>query len=186
MKRLKIELDFDGVLYNLNENVLKLAEKEFNIELNPEEMTTYNYSCLPEDIRSFIYGKFSDEKIMANNDYLYKDFIEFLKWIDSVDADVELRTLVKSEKIKRSRENFLKNLFKENDIKNVKINVVDDKPDQKCDILIEDNPDAILNKKDGLVIMREHPYNSYIKETENIKKAKDLKEIKKILTKKIG
>lgn len=184
MKKLKIELDFDGVLYNLNENVLKFAEKEFNIELNPEEMTKYNYSCIPKDIRSFIYDKFSDEKIMANKDYLYDDSIEFLKWIDSIDADIELRTLVKSEKIKKSRESFLRELFEENGIKNIKINVVDDKPDQKCDILIEDNPDAILKKKDGLVIMREHPYNSYIKETKNIKKAKDLKEIKEILIKK--
>lgn len=149
-------------------------------------MTTYNYSCLPEDIRSFIYDKFSDEKIMANKDYLYDGSIEFLKWVDSIDADIELRTLVKTEAVKRLRERFLKRLFKENDIKNVKINVVDEKPDQKCDILIEDNPDAILNKKDGLVIMREHPYNSYIKETDNIKKAKDLKEVKTILNKKIG
>ena len=180
---IKIELDFDGVLYNLNENVLKLAGDKFGIELDASKMNTYDYRILPTNIRNYIYTLFNTSNIMVNKDFLYDDTIDFLKWIDTVDAEVELRTLVHDINVQNARRKFLEELFKENNIKNVAISVVDDKPMQYCDILVEDNPKAILDKNHGIVIMRKHPYNDFIEESDTIIKAKNLSEIKTYIQK---
>lgn len=180
---MKIELDFDGVLYNLNENVLKLAGDKFGIELDVSKMNTYDYRILPTNIRKYIYTLFNTSNIMANKDFLYDDTVDFLKWIDTIDAEVELRTLVHDKDVQKARFEFLEELFKENNIKNITINVVDDKPMKYCDILVEDNPKAILDKNHGIVIMRKHPYNDFIEESDTIIKAENLLEIKKHIQK---
>lgn len=180
---MKIELDFDGVLYNLNENVLKLAGDKFGIELDASKMNTYDYRILPTNIRNYIYSLFNTSNIMANKDFLYDDAIDFLKWIDSIDAEVEIRTLVHNSDVQNARRKFLEKLFKENNINNIAINVVDDKPMQYCDILVEDNPKAILDKNHGIVIMRKHPYNDFIEESDTIIKANNLSEVKTCIQK---
>lgn len=180
---MKIELDFDGVLYNLNENVLKLAGDKFGIELDASKMNTYDYRILPINIRNYIYSLFNTSNIMANKDFLYDDAIDFLKWIDSIDAEVEIRTLVHNSDVQSVRRKFMEELFKENNIENIAINVVDTKPMQYCDILVEDNPKAILDKNHGIVIMRRHPYNDFIEESDTIIKADNLSEVKACIQK---
>lgn len=180
-----IELDFDGVLNNLNENVIKLAEKEFKMNLDAENMDTYDYLIYPENIRNYIFNLFTKPELMANPDFLFDDAVDFLKWLDKEEKfTVQLRTLVSTKDVQASRTIFLEELFEENDIKNISINVVTYKPPIECDILIEDNPKAIMKKEDGLVIMMEHSYNSYIKELnkENIITIKNLTELKEVLS----
>lgn len=183
-KNMFIELDFDGVLNDLNGNVIKLAEKEFKMNLDAENMDTYDYLVYPENIRNYIFNLFTKPELMTNPDFLFDDAVDFLKWLDKEDKfTVQLRTLVSTKDVQASRTIFLEELFEENNIKNISINVVTSKPPIECDILIEDNPKAIMKKEDGLVIMMEHSYNSYIKELnkENIVTIKNLTELKEVL-----
>jgi hypothetical protein len=168
--KLVLELDWDGVCYNTHENILKLASKYFNQNISEQSVKNYDYNCLPKEIRQFVFDCFINPRVMANQTFLYEDTIDFLQEINQLNRfNITIRTLVLNNEVANAREKFIKNLFKKYNIHNIKLNIELGKKHPKfCDVLIEDNPSAILNKKDGLVIMKKQPYNDFIKEENNI------------------
>lgn len=184
--KLIVECDFDGVIYSVNDNVMEELSKKFGEELvkevRKERAKIYTYKCYPEEMFEFILSKLKNPDFMTNEDFLFPNAIEFLKWINKQERfDVVIRTLVSNEELLVKREEFFDYLFKKYELDNIKYLVVLKKDEIPCDILIEDNPEAILRKKDGIVIVRRHPYNAEIKETERIIFADDLQGIKEIL-----
>lgn len=182
--KIKIEIDFDGVLYNLNGNVLKIVGEELGIYINEQTMTTYNYGILPENIRQKVFEKFKSLEIMVNEKFLFSELIKFLQWADNLEnTEVELRTLVKDSNVMKKRKEFLEHLFFKHRIQNIKINVVSVKREKHCDILIEDNPDAINRKNNGLVIIKSQPYNKCIPDDNIRKRANNFTEVKELILK---
>jgi hypothetical protein len=184
VSKLIVECDFDGVLYNVTEYLIEEATDQFGIDIKESDLLDYNFKPFPLDVKKYIVSRYADSEVMTNENWLYRDTIEFLKWVnEQEEIQCKIRTLVINKEVQKARENFLANILAENDLNNISYDVVLNKELEPCDVLIEDNPKAILSKEDGIVIMRKHSYNSYIEETNNILIANNLKEIQTNLEK---
>lgn len=177
-----IELDFDGVFYNLNKKVLEKANKHFGTTIKEEDIVCYNYKNIDKRIREFIISQFSNSEIMVDSSTIKNESYDFFRWVNDNHGAV-LRTLVRDEKVRKDRENLLKNIFREKGYDNIEVLVVEEKPIMDSDIVVEDNPEAILRKQDGYIIIFDQPYNRYIPETERIFRAYTIDDIKKIIQK---
>lgn len=182
-EKLLIECDFDGVLYSTSKRLLDDVFTKFGIKYTEKDIKTYNFSTFPSNIRSYIFSRFYIPEVMTDENYLFNDSIEFLKYVNTQpQLDFEIRTLMMNETVLEKRKVFFENIVRKHSLNNIKCTLeLEEKHELPCDILIEDNPAAILRKKDGLIIVKRHAYNMHIKESNNILIVESLKEIKDIL-----